>query len=526
MSKTTRFKFGALLTSMILLLLACRFGAPLPATATAPNFATTAPTIGPSPTIAPPIINGQACPLGTPDTSFQAPADAQPGANGVGDNYFPDLGNSGYNVQHYQINLAVDLDREEINGCTAIQAIASQDLSGINLEFAGLQIDEISVDGAAAEYSRDGLELVVAFPEPKANGQPFTVVVEYHGQPGEGVNVSSIPEYSIGWAWYSDGVYVAAEPTGSSSWYPNNEHPLDKATYGYRITVPKPYEVAANGLLQDTIDNGDTRTYVWDSKYPMASYLATIGIGDFDIETESGPEGLPIRIYFEKDIPQSTRNNFARMADIIAFYESIYGPYPFEAAGAVVHDVDLDFSLEAQTLIVFGGSFTDEYVVAHELAHQWFGDSVGLERWQDIWLNEGFATYSEALWTEHSQGASAFDDKIRSYYEDVATGNRFSGAYPPPGDPGPDELFSWSVYGRGALTLHVLRLKVGDEKFFEIMRTYYARYAGGNANTDDFIAVAEEVSGQQLDDLFQAWLYQENIPDIPEMGLHRSDFTP
>ncbi len=497
------------------LALACRFGVPLPATAT------TAPTVAPTATAAPPVINGQACPLGTTDTSFQAPTDAQPGANGIGDNYFPDLGNGGYDVQHYQINLAVDMARQEINGCTAIKAIATQDLSEINLEFAGLQIDGISVDGAAAEYSRDGIELIVSFPQAKAKGQPFTVVVEYHGQPGEGVDLSNLPEYSTGWAWYSGGAYVAAEPTGSSSWYPNNEHPLDKATYGYRITVARPFEVAANGLLQDTIDNGDTRTYVWDSKYPMASYLSTVGIGDFDIETSTGPEGLPIRIYFEKDIPQSTRKNFARMADMITFYESIYGPYPFEAAGAVVHDISLNFSLETQTLIVFGGSFTDEYVVAHELAHQWFGDSVGLERWQDIWLNEGFATYSEALWTEHSQGKEAFDAELRTYYQDIASGGN---SYPPPGDPGPDGLFGSSVYERGALTLHVLRLKVGDEKFFEIMRTYYARYAGSNANTDDFIAVAEEVSGQQLDDLFQAWLYQKNIPDIPEMGLHRSDF--
>lgn len=445
----------------------------------------------------------------------------------MGDNYFPELGNRGYDVQHYQINLGVDLDRQTIEGCTSIEAIATQHLSSLHLEFLGLEITALSVNGAAAEYERDGVELIVTLPQPVANGQAFSVVVEYHGTPGEGVDLSSLPEYSIGWGWYSDGVYVAAEPTGASSWYPNNEHPLDKATYGYRITVAKPYEVAANGLLQETTDNGDTTTFVWDSHFPMASYLSTIAIGEFDIETDTGPNGLPIRNYFEVDVPQSTRNDFARMADIIDFYDGIFGPYPFEAAGAVVHDIDLNFSLETQTLIVFGASFTDEYVVAHELAHQWFGDSIGLERWQDIWLNEGFATYSESLWTEHAYGSDAFDNEIRGFYEEVATGEQISffGPYPPPGDPSPEGLFAGSVYYRGALTLHALRLEVGDEAFFDIMRTYYTRFAGSNANTGDFITVAEEVSGQQLDDLFDAWLYDEHIPDIPQMDLRREDFS-
>jgi len=287
--------------------------------------------------------------------------------------------------------------------------------------------------------------------------------------------------------------------------------------------VAKPFEVAANGLPQNTIDNGDTRTYVWNSKFPMASSLATIGIGDFDTEAHSGPEGLPIRLYFEKDIPQSTRRQFADMADVITFYERIYGPYPYESAAAIVHDIDLRFSLGARTLIVFGANFADESLIAHELAHQWFGDSVGLKRWRDVWLNEGFATYAAALWAEHSQGSDKFDQEVRGYYAILASGGFL---FPPPGDPGPENLFSGSVYARGALTLHALRLAVDDEIFFEIMRTYYARYAGSNANTDDFIAVAEEVRRRQLDDLFDAWLYLKDIPDIPEMDLHRVDFAP
>ena len=500
-----RRTFSLFTSAIFILALACRFGTPPPF-----SVATAAPTTGPSPTVAPLVINVHACPVGQPVQGFSTPIDARPGGSSRGDNYFLVIGNSGYDVQHYQINLAVDMARKAINGCTVIEAIATQDLSGINLEFVGLQIDTLSVDGAVAEYTRNGTKLFITFPRPKANGEPFTVVVEYHGQ-------------SSGWQWYSDGVYVAAQPFGSSSWYPNNKHPFDKATYGYRITVARPFEVAANGLPQNTIDNGDTRTYVWNSKFPMASSLATIGIGDFDTEAHSGPEGLPIRLYFEKDIPQSTRRQFADMADVITFYERIYGPYPYESAAAIVHDIDLGFSLGARTLIVFGANFADESLIAHELAHQWFGDSVGLKRWRDVWLNEGFATYAAALWAEHSQGSDKFDQEVRGYYAIIASGGFL---FPPPGDPGPENLFSGSVYARGALTLHALRLAVDDEIFFEIMRTYHARYAGSNANTDDFIAVAEEVRRRQLDDLFDAWLYLKDIPDIPEMDLHLVDFAP
>ncbi len=519
-----QFKLSALGVLIILIAMACRFGAPLPTTPTPPTARATS---APSATSGEPVLNQQACPVGQPDTSFPPPANPQPGPDGVGDNYFPELGNRGYDVQHYQINLAVDLDRETIDGCTTIEAKATQGLSIMHLEFLGLVIDALSVDGAAAEYERSGIELIVTLPQPVANGQPFSVLVEYHGSPGEGVDLSELPEYSIGWGWYGDGsgAYVAAEPTGSSSWYPNNEHPLDKATYGYRITVLKPFVVAANGTLDEEIDNGETVTYVWNSHFPMASYLTTVGIAEFELGTDTGPNGLPIRNFFEKDIPRGVRDDFDRIGEIIDFYDDIFGTYPFEAAGVVVHDLDFSFSLETQTMIVFGEGFTDEYVVAHELAHMWFGDSVGLTRWQDIWLNEGFATYASTLWNEHAYGASALDEAVRGDYQTVAEFEQYSPQeFPPPGDPGPKALFSTSVYLRGALTLHALRLKVGDDAFFDILRTYYARFAGGNATTGDFITVAEEVSGQQLDDLFDAWLYQEHIPDIPQMDLYRDDF--
>ncbi len=428
-------------------------------------------------------------------------------------------------------------------------------------------------------------------------------------------------DFGAGWNFYEDGVYVAGEPLGSSNWYPVNEHPLDKALYTYEITVPKPYVVAANGLLQDTIEEEDTVTYIWDSQYPMASYLVTVNVAEFDVEEETGPDGLPIRNYFQQDVPYNVRAEFDVTADAIEFYSEIFGPYPFEAYGAVVHNIHLGFALETQTISIFGGTFATEEAIVHELSHQWFGDSVSLEEWEDIWLNEGFATYASMLWTEYRYGEQALEEYIEYLYNSLAGGvvgvfdkprlvnvmNTLMLEVPegtllsseqveialgallgdavseedieaavaqvpeeglPPsefpsllntlqfnqaelrmdgiavfewaiglseteptdtsmmiGSPPADNLFDSQVYDRGALTLHALRLEVGDEAFFEILPAYYEQYQNGNASIEDFIAIAEEISGQELDDLFDAWLYQETLPDIPQMDLYREDFS-
>lgn len=512
---------------LALLATACRFGAAVPSEPTENGPILEGPTPSTGGPLAGPIDVPASCPVIVPGTDLEVQTDPEPGHIGLEDPYFLELGNEGYDSQHYDIELSVDMDAEELAGTTTIESVATKALSGINLEFLGMEIESITVNGEPAAYERDQLELIVTFATPVADGDTFTVAVTYHGSPGEDVDLSGLAEYSVGWGWYENGAYVAAEPTGSSSWYPVNEHPADKATYTYTITVAKPYVVAANGLLQDEIDNGDTTTYVWNAAFPMAPYLTTIGIGEFDIETGEGPDGLVIRNYYETDIPNNVRDDFQRIDEMVDFYDGVFGPYPFEAAGVIVHDLDFNFSLETQTLIVFGFGFTDEFVVAHELAHQWFGDSVGLTCWQDIWLNEGFATYASSLWTEHAYGESAFDDEMRDYYTELAEAEQdenFTQYLPPPGNPGSDNLFAWSVYSRGALTLHALRLKIGEQAFYDTIATYFQRYNGGNATTADFIGVAEEMSGQDLAEFFNAWLYGEGIPDIPEMDLFAADY--
>ena len=456
--------------------------------------------------------------------------DAAPGDPGLGDSYFPTLGNGGYDVTHYTIDLDADLDSGEISGGVSIAAEATQPLSAFNLDFSGYTIDSITVDGDEADFSRARRELTITPDAPLAVGDAFVVEVTYAGIPGEDVDTGGGPVFAQGWTQYADGVFVASEPAGAANWYPSNDHPLDKATYTFRITVPEDYVVAANGLLQETIEEGDSVTYVWESIHPMATYLATVNIGEFTVQEDRGPNGLPIRNYFPTALSGRGEDVFARQPEMIALFSRLFGPYPFEAYGVVVANVELGFALETQTLSLFGrdilspfnfGSQAEE-VIAHELAHQWFGDSVTPARWQDIWLNEGFATYAEALWIEYDQGEAALDRYMRSLYAVISQPQFNISGIAMPGLPPPSDLFNTSVYLRGGWTLHALRLEVGDDVFFDILRSYYDRFKYSNVTTKDFVDVAEEVSGQNLDNFFNRWLYQPRVPPVPEMGLSAS----
>ena len=435
----------------------------------------------------------------------------QPGADGLGDSRFPLAGNGGYDVQHYTLDLTWDAATGDIFGTATIEALATQALSAFNLDFRGLSIIGITVDDTPATFARAEPELTIQPAQPLLDGDPFTVVVAYSGRP-QPLRDPAAP-IAIGWITYDEGVYVVSEPLGAATWYPVNDHPLDRATYTFRITVPQPYVVAANGLLQETIDSGATTTYVWEASDPLASYLATVNIGQFDVQTDTGPDGLPIRNYFPPDLDAGALAGFDRTAEMIAFFSDLFGPYPFEAYGVVVVSADFPAALETQTLSVFGPLSLGEVTVAHELAHQWFGDSVALADFGDMWLNEGFASYAEVLWLGHVLEFDIDDLAfLEGFYDTVRE-------LPPPGDPPADDLFHPGVYQRGAFTLHALRLRVGAKTFFEIIQTYYEQFRDRNATTADFIALAEEISGEDLDALFDTLLYADQLPPLSELGL-------
>jgi aminopeptidase N len=447
-------------------------------------------------------------------TPGATPISPTAGAAGIGDPYYPDFGNGGYRVDQYTLDLDLDVDGGSINTATAVlDAVATQDLSSFHLDYRGPAIDQVLVGGAEVDYTRDGGELII---EPSAlieAGMPFSVTVTYHGTPDGGNDM-----FTRGWWTTDNSIFVVGEPAGSEVWFPVNGHPLDKAAYTIRITVPKPYAAVANGTLTDVTSTETTTSYTWTAPDEMASYLVTFHAGPLVVERQTGPDGLPIVNSYPPNVTPLERAQFARLPEMIEYFETIFGPYPFESFGNTVVDEDFPAALETQTMVLYGRPAVVESTVAHELAHQWFGNNVSLERWQDIWLNEGFATYAQALWDEHLEGAEILEPiagQVCSFLESVESGGR-SGLLQI-GDPGPDQLLDGAVYGRGALTLHALRLQVGDDAFFDLLREWNDRYYHGHATTDDFIALAEEVSGAELDQFFDVWLF-----NAPSAGLELS----
>lgn len=443
------------------------------------------------------------------------------GTDGVGDPYYPQLGNGGYDVLHYQINLAADMKNESITATVLIQAQSTQLLDQFNLDFAGFEIKSLLLNGQETTYDRQAPELIIHPAESIPAETEFELEITYHGKPEPPADAAF--EFAGGWYFYDSGAFVSSEPNGAAYWYPVNDHPSDKATYDFSITVAEPWVVATNGTLQEVIENeDDTRTFNWSSNDSIASYLVTVNIGDFAlVEDLDNPSSVPIRNYFPADQEQTGIDTFRKQPKMIETFSELFGDYPFDVYGAVVLNENIGFALETQTLSLFGdnilnGSPDNEVVIAHELAHQWFGNSVSLTSWQEIWLNEGFATYASALWLEAEYGAPVMMS-VMNNWRDLITDTDFMKTAPKIGDPGTEDLFHRAIYFRGAWTLHALRLRVGDEAFFNILRQYNEKYRYSNATIQDFIDLSIEVSGKNLQPLFNIWLYTRDFPIIPEL---------
>jgi aminopeptidase N len=433
------------------------------------------------------------------------------------DSLFPEVGSSRYDVKHYAISLSYQ-SSGDIKAKTTLTAKARKPLTSFSLDLEGLTVDKVLVNGHKADFSRRDNKLIIT-PAKVLTGY-FSATIRYHGKPVTHIDPDGSQD---GWVSTTDGgATVLSEPVGAMTWFPNNNTPRDKATFDMKITVPSKFEVAGSGDLRSVRKHDGQETWRWQQPYQQATYLAMISIANYDVyhstmRTTTGPK-LPIWSFIE---PKQGSLAAARalIPKVIRFEERRFGPYPFNSAGIVVKDVGVGYSLETQNRPVFDGKdAADDVTVVHEFAHQWYGDSVSLKNWVDIWLNEGFATYAEWLW-DADHGGPSTAEKFQTEYDshldpplDPKQDNLWTPA--PAAFDDPADLFGSQGYLRGSMTLEALRQKVGSHDFFVILRRWAQQNAYGNVTTAQFIRLSERVSGQDLDAFFQAWLYTPKKPAL------------
>ncbi|MFI6684058.1 M1 family metallopeptidase [Streptomyces sp. NPDC050485] len=423
----------------------------------------------------------------------------------VKDPYFPDDGNSGYDVAHYDVRIAYDPARtDHLDGDTTVTARANQALDRFDLDLKGFEVASVTVNGTPAKsFSRSGAHKLAVEPAHRvARGATFAVRVRYAGKPD-----------AEGWHTLADGgANATGEPHSATSWYPSNDHPSDKATFALIATVPDGWTAIGNGLPGPTTAQGGTTTFRWHEDRPMATYLSTVAIDRFTVHRSELPGGTPVITAYSPDVPVDAATE-AQQRDILAFLASKFGPYPFSSAGAVVvgrpkESGNRPLALETQSRPTYTGALFDAPVV-HENTHQWFGDSVSFTDWRDGCIAECFAQYANQLWEEH-KGANL----DTGFYARVVDANKDNPAYWSTKlyDPGVGKELDPALYFKGSLMLHALRRTVGDDAFFATLRRWTGDHAYGNASFPQFEALAAKVSGKDLKGFFDAWAHGTTIP--------------
>ena len=421
------------------------------------------------------------------------------------DPFFPRSGNPGYDVSGYHLQLAYQPRNGRLNATATIAAVAGQRLSRFSLDLDGLKVTKVSVDGEPAGFSRGRGKLKVSPPVPPVPGREFTTVVHYQGKPGLLTDPDGSQE---GWYRTDDGALAVGEPIGTATWIPCDNTLTDKATFSFEITVPRGLKGVANGRLTGVTRRGSQTVFSWSAEEPMAPYLAGIEIGRGKL-VRGRIGATPTWTLVDPRLAADSWPVLRKLPEVVRFESSIFGPYPFDAAGSIVDLAGFAYALETQTRPVYA-FVPDLTTVVHETAHQWFGDSVGLERWPNIWLNEGFATWAQWYYAERHGGRSAAQI-FHALYRVPASDTRFWD--PPSGHPGTAKnIFATSTYVRGAMALEALRLKIGTAEMLKTLRLWATGHRYGNADIGEFIALAEEVSGRDLGPLFQRWLYKRGKP--------------
>ncbi|MCT7657988.1 M1 family metallopeptidase [Mycobacterium deserti] len=428
------------------------------------------------------------------------------------DPYIPANGNFGYRVSRYELDLEYKVAINRLAGSATITAVTLAALRTFTLDLSqALTVTKVSVNGhRPAQFRSSGSKLHIGLAEALPAGAAMAIVVRYGGSPRP---IRSLWG-DVGFEELTEGALVAGQPNGAASWFPCDDHPSAKASLRLRITTESPYFALANGELVSRRTRAGMTTWTYEQPEPTSTYLITLQIGDYH-RHRMAKNGVAMHAVVPNRLRRNFDHDFAGQPKMMKLFTKLFGPYPLSTGyTVVVTDDALEIPLEAQGISIFGANHCDgrgsaERLIAHELAHQWFGNSVTAQRWRHIWLHEGFACYAEWLWSENSGGPSA-EDWARRYHDRLA--------HSPQNlllaDPGARDMFDDRVYKRGALTLHVLRKRIGDDNFFALLRDWTTRYRHGTVVTDDFTGLASHYTTESLQPLFQAWLYSTELPAL------------
>ena len=428
-----------------------------------------------------------------------------------GDPYVPGRGDATYEVRHYDLDLSYKVSSNRLSGLARLDVVATSTLTQLRIDLVGLRVSKVTTGRLTSRWTQRGGHVIVTLPRPLDPGEGTSITLTYAGNPGPTRSVWG----EVGWEELDDGVLVASQPTGAPTWFPCNDHPRSKATYRIAVECDSPYAVCVTGTLTGRYVRGSRTRHVYDQPHPMATYLAAVHIGQYDRALLS--EG-PVRqvVVAPRRLHRQVLGELQLQPQMMELFTELFGPYPFDDYTVVVTPDELEIPLEAQGMATFGpnwlsGRGVHQRLIAHELAHQWFGNSLTVTSWADIWLNEGFACYAEWLWSQASGGPTA--DTLATQHRTRLAGLAQDFVL---ADPGPETMFDDRVYKRGALTLHALRLHLGDEGFWALLRAWVSEHVHGSVSTADFAqhVAAHDPSGE-AERLLEAWLMHPALPLLP-----------
>jgi aminopeptidase N len=465
-----------------------------------PATASTAPPATTDPPSSPP-----------PDATGPPTAAEREASTSSGDPLFPELGSADLDVQAYDVRLAYDPDEQLLDGTVAISALVEHRLEELALDATDVSVEDVTVDGRPATFEHTDTELLIRPAAPVGPGAPVAVVVTYHDD-----EHASASAFGLGIGWYptDSGSFALNEPDGTRSWLPSSDHPSDKATWRFEITVPDGVTAIANGHLVEQRPGDGTTTWVWEQRDAMATYLLQVLTGDYRVLDGGLAGAVPLtNVTLGADV-ERMQPFFDLTDDQMAFFEPLFGAYPLDQYGLAFTESPPGLAMETQGRSLFSRDdfaagetgYAQHLLLAHELAHQWFGNAVTPAVWTDLWLNESFATYGQWLWLDHA-GMIVLQREA-----DIALRVRQL-ATEPTGEPSVQNLFGYERYDGGAVVVHALRGELGDDAFFGLLRRWVAENDGTSRTTDEFVALAEDVAGRSLDAFFGDWLYSRSVPD-------------